>query len=219
MTDYPSLRRDMIEKQLRLRGIRDSRVLAAMGELPRELFVPRDRRAEAYFDGPLLIGFNQTISQPYITALMVETLKLQGRERVLDVGSGSGYHAAILGALAHRVVSIEIVPALADLARDNLARAGRLANISVLNSDGSLGYPPDAPFDAISVAAGAPEVPSALLNQLGEPGVLVIPIGNRDDQDLRVFTKSGGRIDSRIVSSCRFVPLLGEPGLAALDFL
>ncbi len=219
MTDYPSLRRDMIEKQLRLRGIRDSRVLAAMGELPRELFVPRDRRAEAYFDGPLLIGFNQTISQPYITALMVETLKLQGRERVLDVGSGSGYHAAILGALAHRVVSIEIVPALADLARDNLARAGRLANISVLNSDGSLGYPPDAPFDAISVAAGAPEVPSALLNQLGEPGVLVIPIGNRDDQDLRVFTKSGGRIDSRIVSSCRFMPLLGEPGLAALDFL
>src|SRR5580693_284397 len=144
----------MVERQLRRRGIRDERVLRAMQEIPREEFVPPEARLDAYRDDPLQIGFGQTISQPYMTALMAESLELKGRETVLEVGSGSGYAAAVLGALAGQVISVEIVPKLAQLARENLRRTGRDTNVEVVIADGSVGYPPLAPYDAISVAAG-----------------------------------------------------------------
>src|SRR5438270_1935215 len=155
----------MIEAQLRRRGIRDERVLRALEGIPREEFVPAELRVLAYRDDPVQIGYGQTISQPYMTALMAEVLQLTGSETVLEVGSGCGYAAAVLGALAARVISVEIVPALADLARANLRRARRDANISVVLGDGSLGYPDSGPYDAISVAAAAPEVPVQLIDQ------------------------------------------------------
>lgn len=203
---------DMIEKQLRQRGIRDERVLEAMWRIPREEFVPENRRGDAFIDAPLMIGFGQTITQPYMTALMAQLLELKGHEKVLDVGTGSGYHAAVLGALARRVISIERIPELAVLARANLMRTGLDGNITVLCGDGSLGCAEEAPFDAISVAAAAPHTPSALIDQLNDPGTLVIPIGSRQEQDLRVIRRHNGKIATRIVSGCRFVPLLGRQG-------
>jgi protein-L-isoaspartate(D-aspartate) O-methyltransferase len=205
-------RRKMVESQLRGRAIRDERVLAAMLEIPREQFVPPEARVSSYTDGPIPIGHGQTISQPYMTALMAESLELTGAETVLEIGAGSGYAAAVLGALAARVVALEIVPALADLARENLRRAGRDRNVVVVCGDGSLGYPETAPYDAISVAAGAPEIPAALLGQLQDPGRLVIPVGEWDDQELRVLVKLGGRVDDRVAAACRFVPLRGSDG-------
>lgn len=210
--DWETERRDMVESQLRRRGIRDGRVLRAMEEIPREEFVPSDARVLAYGDDPIPIGCSQTISQPYITALMAELLELEGNENILEVGAGSGYAAALLGALAATVVTMELVPALAKAARANLARTGRDANVLVVAGDGSLGYPPLAPYDAISVAAGAPEIPPALLDQLSDPGRLVIPVGERSDQDLRLVWKRNGRIESRTATACRFVPLRGEEG-------
>jgi protein-L-isoaspartate(D-aspartate) O-methyltransferase len=147
-----------------------------------------------------------------MTALMAEVLELTGRETVLEVGTGSGYAAAVLGALAAQVVTIELIPALAKFARKNLARAGRDKNILVVYGDGSLGDPQLAPYDAISVAAGAPEVPHALLEQLNDPGRLVIPVGDRLDQELRVTVKEAGRIATRVATQCRFVPLRGGEG-------
>jgi protein-L-isoaspartate(D-aspartate) O-methyltransferase len=202
----------MIEKQLRHRAIHDERVLEAMRRIPRDEFVPQDQRAEAFTDAPILIGYGQTISQPYMTALMAQLLELQGHEKVLDVGTGSGYHAAVLGALARRVISIERIPQLCMLARANLMRTGLDQNITVVCGDGSLGVAEDAPFDAISVAAAAPQTPSALVDQLADPGTLVIPVGTREDQNLRVIRKHNGRIDTRIISGCRFVPLVGRQG-------
>jgi protein-L-isoaspartate(D-aspartate) O-methyltransferase len=210
--DREEERREMVETQLRRRGIRDERVLRAIEEIPREEFVPADARFLAYRDDPIHIGYSQTISQPYMTALMTELLELGGNEDVLEVGSGSGYHAAVLGALAATVVTVELEPALARMARENLARTGRDANILVVAGDGSMGYPQLAPYDAISVAAGAPEIPAALLDQLKDPGRIVIPVGERIDQDLRVIWKRNGRLDSRTATACRFVPLRGEEG-------
>jgi protein-L-isoaspartate(D-aspartate) O-methyltransferase len=183
-----------------------------MGEIPREEFVPPDLQHLAYQDDPLQIGYGQTISQPYMTALMAEVLELTGKETVLEVGTGSGYAAAVLGALAAQVVTIELIPALAAIARKNLARSGRDQNVLVVCGDGSLGDPQLAPYDAISVAAGAPDVPHALLEQLNDPGRLVIPVGDRLDQELRVFSKQGGRIATRVATLCRFVPLRGGEG-------
>jgi protein-L-isoaspartate(D-aspartate) O-methyltransferase len=205
-------RRKMVEAQLRRRGIHDERVLRAMREIPREEFVPAESRLLAYQDDPIHIGHGQTISQPYMTALMAESLELAGTETVLEVGGGSGYAAAVLGALAARVVTVEIIPALAQMARENLRRTGRDANVTVECGDGSLGYPEAAPFDAISVAAGAPEIPAALLEQLKDPGRLVIPVGDYGDQELRVVSKLRGRIDYRVAVLCRFVPLRGGEG-------
>jgi protein-L-isoaspartate(D-aspartate) O-methyltransferase len=202
----------MVEIQLRARGIRDSRVLSAMLAIPREEFVPAALRNEAYSDAPLLIGHGQTITQPYMTALMAELLELRGGERVLDVGTGSGYHAAVLGALARQVVSIERIPELAEFARANLRRTGLDSNITVLCGDGSMGVPQESPFDAISVAAAAPGTPPALVAQLCDPGILVIPQGDRQDQDLLVVRKENGRITTRVASGCRFVPLVGREG-------
>jgi len=202
----------MVEVQLRRRNIRDERVLQAMQEIPREEFVPMDYRVMAYRDDPIHIGYGQTISQPYMTALMAQSLELKGTETVLEVGAGSGYAAAVLGALARRVISVEIVAALAQQARENLRKTERGANIEVVAGDGSLGYAESAPYGAISVAAAAPEIPASLLEQLNDPGRLVIPVGERDDQELRVVLKEGGRIDYRVATLCRFVPLRGGEG-------
>ena len=202
----------MVENQLRRRGITDERVLAAMLEIPREEFVPPESRLFAYQDDPIPIGEGQTISQPYMTALMAESLALQGTENVLEVGAGCGYAAAVLGALAARVTTLELLPILAQNARDNLLRTGRDFNVEVVIEDGSLGYPPGAPYDAISVAAGAPDIPAALIEQLRDPGILVIPVGDRDDQELRVLTLSCGQTESRVPTACRFVPLRGDEG-------
>ena len=205
-------RRKMVDCQLRRRAIRDERVLAAMLEIPREQFVPPEERVSAYADCPIPIGRGQTISQPYMTALMAESLELTGGETVLEIGAGSGYAAAVLGALAAQVVSIEIVPALAGLARENLRRAGLGGNVTVVCGDGSMGYPEMAPYDAISVAAGAPEIPAALLEQLRDPGRLVIPVGDWGHQNLRVVVKHGGRVSDRVATGCLFVPLRGSDG-------
>lgn len=210
--EWASERRRMVDQQLVRRGIRDQRVLRAMLEIPREEFVPTEERVLAYRDDPIHIGFGQTISQPYMTALMAEVLGLAGGEKVLEVGAGSGYAAAVLGSLAATVVTMEFLPWLCDVARANLHRAGRAGNITVVCGDGSLGYPEMAPYDAISVAAGAPEIPASLLRQLADPGRLVIPVGERDDQELRVVEKVNGRIDFRVATLCRFVPLRGNEG-------
>jgi protein-L-isoaspartate(D-aspartate) O-methyltransferase len=210
--DWATERREMVEVQLRRRNIRDERVLRAIEEIPREEFVPADVRLFACQDDPIDIGYRQTISQPYMTALMAECLELEGTETVLEVGAGSGYAAAVLGALASRVITVEIIPGLAQLARENLRKTGRDRNVTVVLADGSVGYPELAPYDAISVAAGAPDIPIALLEQLKDPGRLVIPVGERDDQELRVIWKQGGRIDYRVATLCRFVPLRGGEG-------
>jgi protein-L-isoaspartate(D-aspartate) O-methyltransferase len=147
-----------------------------------------------------------------MTSLMAQCLELEGHETVLEVGAGCGYAAAVLGALAARVVSVEIIPSLAQLARDNLHKTGRDRNVLVVDGDGSLGYPDLAPYDAISVAAGAPDIPTSLMDQLKDPGRLVIPVGERDDQELRVIWKEHGRIDDRVATLCRFVPLRGGRG-------
>jgi protein-L-isoaspartate(D-aspartate) O-methyltransferase len=202
----------MVEKQLRGRGIADGRVLAAMAAIPREEFVPVEARILSYSEDPVPVGFGQTISQPYMTALMAQLLELKGNEVVLDVGSGSGYAAAVLGALAGRVISIELIESLADLARRNLWRTRWGANVTVWAGDGSIGYPDGAPYDAISVAAGAPGVPAGLLGQLRDPGRLVIPVGTRQDQSLTVVSKRDGAIESRVAGQCRFVLLRGNDG-------
>lgn len=207
--NWPAERHAMVEKQLRRRGIHDPRVLEAMSRIPREEFVPAESRLLAYCDDPIPIGYGQTISQPYMTALMAEALELSGFETVLEVGAGCGYAAAVLGSLAARVVAIEIVPGLACLAESNLKRTGTGGNVEVRAGDGSAGSVEGAPFDAISVAAAAEEIPLPLLDQLRDPGRLVMPVGPRDDQELRVLTRQQGRVDYRVATLCRFVPLRG----------
>jgi protein-L-isoaspartate(D-aspartate) O-methyltransferase len=210
--DWEAERRRMVEKQLRRRGIGDHRLLAAMGDIPREEFVPLTSHKLAYADDPVPIGYGQTISQPYMTALMAQELELAGSETVLEVGTGCGYAAAVLGRLAARVITMEIVPELAALAEENLRRTGCDGNVTVVAGDGSLGYPPFSPYQAISVAAGAPAVPPALLEQLADPGCLVIPVGGWEDQELRVIRKLDGRVAQLVPTMCRFVPLRGGEG-------
>ncbi len=210
--DWPIERRRMVDRQLRKRGIRDPRVLQAMLAIPREEFVPHESRVCSYQDEPLQIGYGQSISQPYMTAFMAELLELTGTETVLDVGGGSGYHAAVLGQLAARVISIEIIPALARQAEQNLLRTSLGAHITIVCGDGSQGWPAAAPYQGISVAAAAPDIPEPLLAQLGDTGRLVIPVGDRFDQELRVIVKSDGVTHERVATFCRFVPLRGDRG-------
>ena len=211
--DWFSERRGMVDLQLRRRGIRDERVLAAMLEIPREEFVPLESRLVAYQDGPIHIGEGQTISQPYMTALMAESLELHGTARVLEVGAGCGYAAAVLGALAASVITVEIhSPGWRSRLGSNLRPYGRDGNVQVVAGDGSAGYADGAPYDAISVAAGAPEIPAALVEQLNDPGTLVIPVGRWTIQELRVLTMHGGHVDYRVSTLCRFVPLRGGEG-------
>jgi protein-L-isoaspartate(D-aspartate) O-methyltransferase len=202
----------MVERQLRGRGIEDERVLAAMARVPREEFVPARLREEAYEDAALPIGFGQTISQPYMVALICSQLALRGDERVLDVGTGSGYQAAVIAELAAEVHSIERIPELAERARASLAAAGYAERVRVHVGDGTHGLPEHAPFAAIAVAAAAPEAPRALYEQLAERGRLVVPVGDRREQRLEVIVRSPeGPATLRSVP-CRFVPLVGSEG-------
>lgn len=201
----------MVERQLRRRGIHDERVLGAMGIVPRELFVLEPYRDRAYADGALPIGFDQTISQPYMVAATCELLGLSGDENLLEVGTGSGYAAAVLAELAASVTTIERVPELAAHARDSLAAAG-YENVEVVVGDGSLGVPERAPFHAIAVAAAAPRVPESLYDQLLRGGRLVVPIGSRADQRLALVVRTPeGPAEARSMP-CRYVPLLGAEG-------
>ena len=203
----------MVERQLRRRDIADERVLLAMDRVPRERFVPPDLRSRAYDDAALPIGGGQTISQPYMVAAICSALALTGSERVLDVGTGSGYQAAVLAELVAEVDTIERLPELADQARANLASAG-YRDVRVHLGDGSRGLPERAPFDAIAVAAAAPAVPAALYEQLVLGGRLVVPVGTVRDQWLEVVQRGvDGPVRHRTVP-CRFVPLLGSAGFA-----
>lgn len=201
----------MIESQVRARGVRDPHVLDAMLRIPRHLFVPAALAGEAYSDQPLSIGEDQTISQPFIVAAMTEAMELAGAERVLEIGTGSGYQTAMLAQLAREVISIEMKSTLAAAARERLARMG-FVNVTVICGDGSAGYPGRAPYDAILVTAAAPAVPPPLVEQLAEGGRLVIPVGPPDQQELLRVRKSGGRTTRELLHYCRFVPLLGSHG-------
>ena len=206
-------RRRMVDRQLRARDVRDERVLAAMARVPRELFVPEGLRDRAYDDSALPLPEGQTISQPYMVARICEALDLRGRERVLDVGTGSGYQAAVLAELAAEVFTIERIPELAALARANLEAAG-YGNVDVHVGDGTLGLPERAPFDAIAVAAAVPDLPQTLYDQLRPRGRIVLPVGSRRAQELQVIVRSPeGPAVLRSVP-CRFVPLVGEEGFA-----
>jgi protein-L-isoaspartate(D-aspartate) O-methyltransferase len=201
-------RLQMVEQQLRSRGIHDERVLQVMAEIPRHLFVPTAQRSHAYDDGPLPIGDGQTISQPYIVALMSESLLLTGEETVLEVGTGSGYQAAVLSRLARRVYSIEILPDLAQTARERLAEFG-FGNVTVIVGDGNYGWPQGSPYDAIMVTAAASQVPPALLDQLAEGGRLVLPVSIDDQQHLLRLRKEKGNITREDLGLVQFVPLIG----------
>jgi protein-L-isoaspartate(D-aspartate) O-methyltransferase len=198
---------------LRRRGISDTRVLEAIGRVPREQFVPEDLRRRAYDDRALPIGHGQTISQPFMVATICVALDLDGDERVLDVGTGSGYQAAVLAELAAEVVTIERVAPLAERARETLAAAG-YERVEVHVGDGTLGVPERAPFDGIAVAAAAPSVPEALYAQLAPGGRLVVPIGTRRDQQLEIVIRGPHGPEERSSVPCRFVPLVGEAGFA-----
>jgi protein-L-isoaspartate(D-aspartate) O-methyltransferase len=210
-TETDQAREAMVERQLRQRGIRDERVLEAMARVPRELFVPEGMREYAYEDGALPIGFGQTISQPYIVAVICSLLELSGDERVLDVGTGSGYQAAVLAELAAEVVTIERVPELVEHARRVLAEAGA-DHVEVRLGDGSLGVPDRAPFGGIAVAAAAPTVPQPLYEQLEPDGRLVLPRGSRWGQELVQIVKASRGPVERASVPCRFVPLVGARG-------
>jgi protein-L-isoaspartate(D-aspartate) O-methyltransferase len=209
--EYGAKRAEMIEKQLRRRGISAAEVLAAMQKVPRHEFVPVELRGQAYDDAPLPIGGGQTISQPYIVAAMTAALHLQPGNRVLEVGTGSGYQAAVLSLLAREVFTIERQPDLASSASQRLAHLG-YATVHVHCGDGTLGLPEFAPFDAILVAAAAPSVPKPLLDQLAEGGRIIIPVGDADSQELQLIEKRGDALPSRMLEGCRFVPLVGHHG-------
>src|SRR5947209_4241932 len=208
---YGPQRTEMIEKQLRRRGITDAAVLTAMAEVPRHEFVPHELRSRAYEDAPLPIGGGQTISQPYIVAAMTAALRLQPEDRVLEIGTGCGYQAAVLSRLAKEVFTIERRAELASAASERLARLG-YANVHVHCGDGTLGLPEFAPFDAILVGASAPAIPAPLAAQLAQGGRMIIPIGDTDSQELRLLEHIGEGFHVRSLDPCRFVPLVGRYG-------
>lgn len=209
--DWAAQRRAMVEEQIRKRGISSPRLLEALARIPRHLFVPEELAPHAYEDRALGIGEQQTISQPYMVAAMTEYLELQGSERVLEVGAGSGYQAAVLAELAREVITVEKNVSLAESARARLASLGYL-NIRVEIGDGTLGWADAAPFDGILVAAAAPAVPPPLTAQLAEGGRLVIPVGESDKQMLMRIRKRDGEIMQEKLFACQFVPLLGRYG-------
>jgi len=205
---FEQQRRDMVENQLRRHGIRDERVLEAMETVPREQFVPPREEVRAYLDGALPIEHGQSISQPYMVALMTEALKLTGSERVLELGTGTGYQAAVLAALCSEVYSIERIPELAQSARQRLEALG-IANVTITVGDGTAGRPEHAPYDGIIVTAGAPEAPAPLLEQLAEGARLVVPVGDRYAQMLKAYVKTPDGIEESNLCPCKFVPLVG----------
>jgi len=213
MSDFARARLRMVERQLKARGIEDERVLAAMGEVPREAFLPEELRDRAYEDSALPIGAEQTISQPWIVAAICQGLELEGSELVLEVGTGSGYSAAVLARLAAHVVSIERHRQLSEEAAavlDSLA----VRNVEIILGDGSLGAPRRAPFDAIAVHATAPAPPPTLIEQLADRGRLVVPVSSGDADMLTILRREGDRIETRSLGPCRFVPLIGEQGFS-----
>lgn len=209
--NFKGQREAMVEQQLRRRGIRDPRVLEAFGKVPRHRFVDAGVIRSAYSDHPLPIGEGQTISQPYMVALMTQCLGLKGREKMLEIGTGSGYQAAILACLAAEVYTIERIASLSEKSRSILAELG-YNNVHFRVSDGTLGWPEEAPYDGIIVTAGAPRVPDPLIEQLAEGGRLVIPVGGGWSQDLIILRKMEGEIFEEQVCGCVFVPLIGEHG-------
>lgn len=211
MSDFRKARARMVERQLRRRGIEDERVLAAMEAVPREAFVPESVRGQAYADSALPIGEEQTISQPWIVAAICQALRLSGSELVLEIGTGSGYSAAVLARLAAHVVSVERHSGLSRRAAESLD-ALAIRNVELLIGDGSLGVPERAPFDAIAVHATAPAAPPALVDQLADSGRLVIPIAGEEADVLTVLRREGERIEREVIGPCRFVPLIGEEG-------
>ncbi len=208
---YQVARRRMVTEQLMPGGVTDSRVLEVMGEVPRHEFVSPGMESQAYEDRPLPIGLGQTISQPLIVAMMTEALAMDGSERVLEIGTGSGYQAAILAELAKEVYTIERVRDLSIRARKVLYKLG-FENIRLRIGDGTLGWPEEAPFDRIIVTAGAPCVPDELVKQLADGGRMVIPVGGADIQQLDVVMKKGGEVHTRSITACRFVKLVGKQG-------
>jgi protein-L-isoaspartate(D-aspartate) O-methyltransferase len=201
----------MVERQIEARGIRNPRVLAAIREIPRHLFIPSPYDKAAYEDCPLPIGNGQTISQPYIVALMTELLVPEPSSNMLEIGAGSGYQAAVLSLLVCRLTTIERISSVAKLARDNLT-ALSIENVVVIDGDGTLGYPENAPYDGILITAATPEVPSPLTEQLAEGGRLVAPVGTRDVQELIRIEKKQGALRKEYHGGVRFVPLIGEHG-------
>jgi len=209
---YSSLRRQMVDSQLRRRGIADERVLAAMERVPRHEFAPERYRDQAYEDHPLPIGEGQTISQPYIVAVMLDALKLAPTDKVLEIGTGSGYVTALLAELTESVISIERHESLAESARALLAVLA-YSNVKVVIGDGTRGFPEAAPYDAIVVSAAAAEMPPALITQLGEGGRMIIPVGSEDSQQLRLVRMENGQLHIELRELCRFVPLI--PGVGS----
>ena len=208
-SDFGAERQRMVQQQLMTRGINDARVLAAMAKVPREEFVPPESRAASYEDGPLQIGHGQTISQPYIVAFMTEQLRPKASDRVLEIGTGSGYQAAILAGLVKDVYTIEIIEALAKDAEATLQRLG-YKNVHVRVGDGYRGWPEYAPFDAITVTCAPDHVPQPLIDQLKEGGRMIIPVGGFGNQELYLLEKKNGQLQRRSVLPVRFVPMAGE---------
>jgi protein-L-isoaspartate(D-aspartate) O-methyltransferase len=206
ISDYEQARRNMVEYQIKARGIKDKRVLSAMLKVPRHLFVPEEMRDLAYRDEPLPIGYSQTISQPYIVAYMTEALKLRPEDKVLEIGTGSGYQTAILAELVREVYTIEIIPELSQRAEETLKNLG-YTNIEFLIGDGSKGWPEKAPFDAILVSAAPAEVPPALVDQLQINGRLILPVGT-DSQELVLIKKTKKGLEKTSLIGVRFVPLI-----------
>jgi protein-L-isoaspartate(D-aspartate) O-methyltransferase len=209
--DWEEQRDQMVKRQLVSRGIKDERVLEAMRKVPRHFFVPEKLRESAYYDGPLSIGEGQTISQPYMVALMTECLGLKGGEKVLEVGTGSGYQTAILAELAEHVYTIERVPILLEKAQQVLTHLG-YKTIKFKGGDGTNGWREESPFDGIIVTAGAPDISQVLVEQLNDGGVLIIPVGSRYSQSLYKVTKKGDKFEKEERTLCVFVPLIGKYG-------
>ncbi|MFC1997361.1 protein-L-isoaspartate(D-aspartate) O-methyltransferase [Chloroflexota bacterium] len=215
--EFAGQREHMVSDQIERRGVHDPRVLEAMRAVPRHLFIPPEQRYWSYSDGALRIDMQQTISQPYIVALMTELMELQGDETVLEVGTGSGYQAAVLAQIAAQVHSIERHAPLAQAARQVLASVG-VSNVQVHTGDGTLGLPEFAPYQAIMVTAAAPKVPQSLLEQLTDGGRMVIPVGGKYSQNLEVWWRKGTRFKHKTISAVAFVPLLGDEGWREKDW-
>jgi protein-L-isoaspartate(D-aspartate) O-methyltransferase len=214
--EFAEQRSRMVERQLRRRGIEDERVLGSMAEVPREHFVPERVRDSAYNDSALPIGHDQTISQPWVVAAICQALRLNGDENLLEIGTGSGYSAAVLAKLARHVISIERVPELGETARSKLEELG-IANVEVIVGDGSRGYPEGAPYDAIAIHAATPEAPHSLISELATDGRLVVPIATASADLLTAFIRQNGDLRQETIGPCRFVPLIGAEGFQPPD--